>query len=116
MEPSLLHAAKEKIRLIHMPKIRNWLESFLSHLDIECGLSRNTLQSYRYDLEQFIQVAQVASLNVSKEQIETWQNHLLDLKPSSRARKFTGVKRFFEYLVKQKQLEASPLNTAFYPL
>ena len=37
-----------------MPEISSWLESFLSHLDIECGLSQNTLQSYRYDLEQFM--------------------------------------------------------------
>ena len=98
-----------------MPEIRSCLESFLSHLDLECGLSQNTLQSYRYDLEQFIQVSQAANLKVSKEQIETWQNHLLNLKPSSRARKFTSVKRFFEYLIKQKQLESSPLNAAFYP-
>ena len=52
-----------------MPEIRSCLESFLSHLDLECGLSQNTLQSYRYDLEQFIQVSQAADLICTVEAI-----------------------------------------------
>lgn len=98
-----------------MSEIKTWLEAFLSHLDLECGLSKNTLQSYRYDLEQFIQLSQATDLNISKKQIESWQNYLLSLKPSSRARKFTSIKRLFDYLVKQKKIKESPLSTAFYP-
>lgn len=98
-----------------MPNIKDNLESFLSYLDIECGLSQNTLQSYRYDLEQFIEISKATNISVNKAQIETWQNALLTLKASSRARKFTSVKRFFNYLIKQKKIEENPLNVAYYP-
>ncbi len=115
MAQLLSHAVKENLQRILMPNIKDNLESFLSYLYIECGLSQNTLQSYRYDLEQFIEISNATNISVNKVQIETWQNTLLTLKASSRARKFTSVKRFFNYLIKQKKIEANPLNTAYYP-
>lgn len=121
MGPSLLHAVKENAQLT--PNVRyllqSKLQSFVGYLNLEKGLSKNTLQSYTYDLQQFIKALPetICSFNqIDKRVIDDWLADLLHLKASSRARKITSVRQFFEYLIKMHALEKNPLQHIVNPL
>ncbi len=92
------------------------IEAFLAHLDLECGLSEHTRASYRYDILQFVQLTKVRSFEaVTERDTEVWQNALLSLKPTSRARKLVSLRRFFEFLIKKNILSRNPLEHAVVP-
>ena len=88
------------------------IESFLSFLSLEKGLSENTIKSYRYDLEQFFKyVAECSSWEfVKKEHVEHWLCALEDLKVRSRARKITCLRRFFNYLLQKNFIQEPPVQ------
>ena len=97
-------------------RLAELIASFLSHLDLECGLSVYTRNSYRYDILQFVQLTKIQSFEaVTERDTETWQNALLDLKPASRARKLVSLRRFFEFLIKKNILSRNPLEHAVIP-
>ena len=97
-------------------RLAELIASFLSHLDLECGLSVYTRNSYRYDILQFVQRTKIQSFEaVTERDTETWQNALLDLKPASRARKLVSLRRFFEFLIKKNILSRNPLEHAVIP-
>ena len=92
------------------------LELFLSHLDLERGLSEHTRNSYRYDILQFVELTKIRVFkDVTEKDTEAWQNALLDLKPASRARKLVSLRRFFEFLIKNNILSRNPLEHAVIP-
>ena len=100
----------------HKASLSDPLASFLSHLDLERGLSEHTRASYRYDILQFVQLTKVQAFEaVTERDTEVWQNALLDLKPTSRARKLVSLRRFFEFLIKKNLLSRNPLEHAVVP-
>lgn len=121
MVPSLLRAVKEKTQLtpnVRQP-LQSKLQSFIGYLSLEKGLSKNTLQSYTYDLQHFVRTLPEAVCNfnqINKTIIDGWLSDLLHLKASSRARKITSVRQFFEYLIKVHALEQNPLQHIKNPL
>ena len=92
------------------------LDSFLAHLDLECGLSEHTRNFYRYDILQFVELTKIRVFkDVTEKDTEAWQNALLDLKPASRARKLVSLRRFFEFLIKKNFISRNPLEHAVVP-
>ena len=92
------------------------IESFLGYLAIECGLSANTQASYRYDLQQFCELnAGVSVEHITPEHIDQWQQALLSMSPTSRARKLACLRRFFNFLSKSGQLKTNPMVQAVAP-
>jgi integrase/recombinase XerD len=119
--PSLLRAVKEKAQLTQSVRhpLQSKLQSFVGYLSLEKGLSRNTLQSYTYDLQHFVKTLPETVCNfnqIDKMVIDDWLSNLLHLKASSRARKITSVRQFFEYLIKMHVLEQNPLQHIENPL
>ncbi|MDR0647038.1 MAG: site-specific tyrosine recombinase XerD [Puniceicoccales bacterium] len=99
--------------------LQDKLQSFVGYLSLEKGLSKNTLQSYNYDLQHFIKTLPETVCNfnqIDKVIIDGWLSGLLHLKASSRARKITSVRQFFEYLIKVHILEQNPLQHMVNPL
>ena len=91
------------------PPLSEPLDSFLSHLDLECGLSEHTRASYRYDILQFTELTKVQSFEaVTERDTEAWQNALLDLKPASRARKLASLRHFFDFLIRKNLVSHNP--------
>ena len=91
------------------------LDEFSDNLWLEDGLSRNTLESYRRDLNKFaawLEAARGASL------LQTThgdiQGYLADLfvvqkaKASSTGRNVSSLKRLFRYLLRQGRISADP--------
>ncbi|MBR1843932.1 MAG: tyrosine recombinase [Opitutales bacterium] len=98
------------------PPLSEPLDSFLSHLDLECGLSEHTRASYRYDILQFTELTKVQSFEaVTERDTEAWQNALLDLKPASRARKLASLRHFFDFLIRKNLVSHNPLEHAVVP-
>ena len=82
------------------------IEIFLSHLSVERGMSKNTLQSYRRDLESFKDFLATKNLNIasaSKVDIEQFIGSLRDegLKASSIARNVVAIRSLYEFLAKE---------------
>lgn len=82
------------------------IEIFLSHLSVERGMSKNTLQSYRRDLESFKDFLATKNLDIasaSKVDIEQFIGSLRDegLKASSIARNVVAIRSLYKFLAKE---------------
>ena len=83
---------------------RQILDAFIDNIWIEKGLSQNTLDSYRSDLEQFSLWLEKNNLNyikTSKKEILSYLSFLFQKGLGSKtvARKLSSLKSFFRYLV-----------------
>ena len=83
---------------------RQILDAFIDNIWIEKGLSQNTLDSYRSDLEQFSSWLKKNNLNyikTSKKEILSYLSFLFQKGLGSKtvARKLSSIKSFFRYLV-----------------
>lgn len=90
---------------------------FLEYLLFEKKYSRHTLTAYKNDLETFsiyikdtFDQDEIGSVNYS--QIRSWIVSLVDKGLSNRTvnRKISSLKTYYKFLLKTKQLEASPLS------
>jgi len=83
---------------------RQILDAFIDNIWIEKGLSQNTLDSYRSDLEQFsswLEKNNFSYINTSKKEILSYLSFLFQKGLGSKtvARKLSSLKSFFRYLV-----------------
>lgn len=94
--------------------IEDALSDYLHFIQIERGLSVNTIKSYRQDLEQF--AAYLASKKLTLIQVDylvilDWLN-LLDQRGKSNAsiiRMVTSLRKFFAYLKQENMVEHDPM-------
>jgi integrase/recombinase XerD len=91
------------------------LDEFCDALWLEDGLSRNTLDSYRRDLEKFaawLERQRGAPLvEATHADIQGFLAHLLGLekaRATSASRAISSLKRFFRYLLRQNRVTADP--------
>ncbi len=88
-----------------MAEIQEHLESFLSYLQAERGVSPHTISAYRIDLEQFAMLALQRGARTAEELSETlaysWIARLQNEKAADNtiARKVTALRSFAKYLV-----------------
>ncbi|MEW6143752.1 MAG: site-specific tyrosine recombinase XerD [Thermodesulfobacteriota bacterium] len=90
------------------------LDSFLSYLAVEKGLSENTLESYGRDLRKFIRFAEETGLRSAG---EIRYSHILDYLSQFKERGFNAttvvrsivsIRQFFKYLLMEKIIEEDP--------
>ena len=94
--------------------MHSWLENFSHYLSVEKGLARNTLESYRRDLQKFfkyIEKKKIASPAEIDRPLIT--GYLLTLKeegraPSTISRNVASIRSFFNFLVQDDLLEDNP--------
>ncbi len=106
------------------------VDSFLNHLVVEKGFSRNTLEAYRNDLYQLIEfvdgrphnLAVSASTPSARFEHEAWGRVGLDLltdyvsslkgkksyRDTTTARKVAALKSFFNFLVQEEAIKENP--------
>jgi integrase/recombinase XerD len=91
------------------------LDEFGDNLWLEDGLSRNTLESYRGDLNKFAawqERSRAASLlQTTHADIQGYLAHLVveqKAKPSSTGRAISSLKRLFRYLLRQGRISVDP--------
>ena len=92
---------------------RQILDAFIDNIWIEKGLSQNTLDSYRSDLEQFsswLEKNNLSYIKTSKKEILSYLSFLFQKGLGSKtvARKLSSLKSFFRYLVFQSIISNDP--------
>ena len=93
-----------------------WLESFLQYLKIEKQSSDHTVNSYKLDLQQFIDL-----MADGAEDFNDWQRfsrddarsylqelHKLELSKNSIARKLAAMRSFYKYMLLENAVTANP--------
>jgi integrase/recombinase XerD len=85
--------------------MRDFIKDYLSYLQVEKGLSRNTLESYSRDLrmlEGFAQVIKKEVRDLSKGDLAKWvkSQGVAGASPGSIARRVSSVKGFYNYLLR----------------
>ncbi|MCH8028892.1 MAG: site-specific tyrosine recombinase XerD [Candidatus Dadabacteria bacterium] len=90
------------------------LDSFITHLSVIKGRSKNTSESYERDISKFLNFVRKQGI----ENIEQVQySHVLEflyrlsadgLKPSTISRSLSSVKQFFKFLIIEKVVEKDP--------
>ena len=84
------------------------LDAFCDALWLEDGLSRNTIASYRADLEQFSSFLKGKSLvDVSEENLFAFLGSRKG-RASSAARRVSTLKRFYRYCLRERRVGADP--------
>jgi integrase/recombinase XerD len=89
------------------------LDSFIDHLWLEDGLSRNTLDSYRLDLAQFSGwLEETAGKNLVQTEQADIQQYLAvkfpKSKPRSISRLVASLRRFYRYALRENKLSVDP--------
>ena len=91
------------------------IDQFADSLWLSDGLSRNTIESYGRDIAQladWLRKQDVGSLlTVEPPQLQTFLGDRIDMlhaSPRSTARLTSGMKRFFQYLLREKLITADP--------
>ena len=91
-----------------------YLDYFLNYLEVERGLSANTLEAYGRDLARYLGYLEQAGIKalseVHQRQILLFLEELKDCQvaPRSRARSLSALKMFHRFLVQEKYLLTDP--------
>jgi integrase/recombinase XerD len=91
---------------------------FLGYLELERGLSRNTLEAYRSDLQQFgqfIERRELDPLTITPPQLAAFVSELADrgrghapVAPATLQRKVACLRSFYRYLRRERMIDHDP--------
>ena len=89
------------------------IEQFLDVLWTEQGLSRNTLDAYGRDLDQFtlwLKPGQVDLMQVSREDIQRYLSECAarGVMPRTTARQLSSLRRLYRYLLREEKIDRDP--------
>ena len=92
------------------------LTDYKHYLQIERGLSENSIANYSYDIKKLIKYLEEHSIIVSPVSID---NEIVkqfvysiskSINPRSQARLISGLRNFFDYLIFEKYRDTNPLD------
>ena len=97
-------------------KKNQYIDSFLTNLQLEKGLSSNTIKAYSNDCYAFSDWSQKQEfdiLNLKEDQIRKYIKHFqsLELSHSTINRKLSSLKHFFLFLHKKKIISFNPISS-----
>lgn len=95
-------------------------ETFLSYLEFEKEFSKNTIESYKNDLEDFKEYLKI--INKKPEDIDKKDafDYLIylsrkKLKPSSLRRKISSTRSFYRFLIREELIDRDPTTDLTFP-
>ena len=93
------------------------LSEYLDFLEIEKGLSQNTLDAYRRDLNDFFDFCDIDLKNIQRTQINTYIRNLHEKKysPTSIIRKIASFRGFFKWANANDIIKTNPALTLEQP-
>ena len=119
--------SEQNISTLPDEKLQKWqnrcaelVRGFRIYLQLERGLSQNTLDAYLRDLDKllvFLQGEQIDPLEVTIDDLHRFAAALYDigLDARSQARILSGVRAFYKYLLMSNQIEADPAELLVSP-
>jgi integrase/recombinase XerD len=96
------------------------IDSFLRFLQLEKGLSKNTVSSYQTDINGFNQWRSDQAIKISEVNLSDAENFIVSLRkkelaPASISRKISSLKSLFVYLKKQQYIKTNPFQDLVLP-
>ena len=96
------------------------IDSFLRFLQLEKGLSKNTISSYQTDIGGFNQWCSDQAIKFSEVNLNDAENYIISLRkkelaPASISRKISSLKSLFVYLKKQQHIKTNPFQDLVLP-
>ena len=96
------------------------IDSFLRFLQLEKGLSKNTVSSYQTDISGFNQWRSDQAIKISEVNLSDAENFIVSLRkkelaPASISRKISSLKSLFVYLKKQQHIKTNPFQDLVLP-
>lgn len=94
------------------------ISEYLEYLELEKGLSQNTLDAYRYDLENFSDITRAEDINtVDRFSINKYVRELREKKyaPTSVIRKVASLRGFFKWAFSVGIISKNPASTLEQP-
>lgn len=94
------------------------VQNYLSYLELECGLSTNSLDAYKRDIDEFVRLFKIksdytVSLKIVNEYLTKLHN--LNRKPGTIARKISSLRNFYKYLSENNLVKNNPFEYARVP-
>ena len=98
-----------------MSEIDNLIEDFLRYLLIDKGYSKNTISSYKIDLERFNEYFKNKSINeIDNSDLKKYIKSL-DLNEKSISRTISSLKSFYKFLIIEKIVKNNPTDGLYMP-
>ena len=97
------------------------LSEYLDFLDVERGLSQNTIDAYRMDLEAFIEFCfakfSVDEKNITRLMVNTYLRDLHEnhYNPTSISRKIASLRGYYKWLSANEKITSNPIDTIEMP-
>jgi len=93
------------------------ISQYLEYLELEKGLSQNTIDAYRRDLYEFANFSQRELKNVDRMNISVFIRYLKERKlaPTSVIRKIASLRGFFKWVYSMNILDKNPASTLEQP-
>ncbi len=94
------------------------VQNYLQYLELECGLSANSLAAYKRDIVEFIRLFNIKSdYSISSKIINEYLTklHNLNRKPGTVARKISSLRNFYKYLFENNLVKNNPFEYARVP-
>lgn len=101
-----------------MSKLNELIEEFLRYLLIDKGYSNNTIESYKRDLEKFLEYNKNKNINdISNEDLKKYIKYLSNenLNEKSIARNISSLKSFYKFLVINKYIDNNVSDVLYLP-
>jgi len=101
-----------------MSKLSDLIGEFLRYLLIDKGYSENTIESYKRDLDKFLEYNKNKSINnISNEDLKEYIKYLNDigLNEKSIARNISSLKSFYKFLVISKYISSNTSDSLYLP-
>ena len=101
-----------------MNKLSELITEFLRYLLIDKGYSENTIESYKRDLDKFLEYNKNTSIdNISNEDLKKYIKYLNDngLNEKSIARNISSLKSFYKFLVISKYISSNTSDSLYLP-
>ena len=93
------------------------LSEYLEYLDVEKGLSNNTIEAYQRDLNDFLEFVNIDLNKIQRTQINSYIRSLHEKKyfPTSIVRKVASIRGFFRWACANEILSSNPALTMEQP-
>ncbi len=91
---------------------------YLQYLELECGLTQNTILAYERDISEFANFRKIKTdFSIKIKEVNSYIDYLLgqNRRPSSIARKISSLRNFYRYLMENGTVDANPFDYARIP-
>lgn len=93
------------------------ISQYLEYIELEKGLSKNTVDSYRRDLYEFANFSDCSLKEVDRQNLSSFIRYLKERKlaPTSVIRKIASLRNFFKWVYSMNIIDKNPASTIEQP-